>query len=283
MSITSDSVFIYTFLLCVALAACAFPVYGLIRKSAPGLGWNRHGNVSTECLNIIDILGLSIFFAIYATFLKEYLDPPKLDDHGDPVSVKITPLILTVGFIVQLVPPMLVVVLLVFRQINLVDFLGLAWRNARYLVVIAPAGVIVTYLFLFGLEMTGYNAWLSDYFGDQAKLQQTVKTYQETSAVTIRVMIAVSVILIAPIAEEIVFRGYIYTVTKRYSDRFFAAILSSLLFGVVHFNVMAFVPLVFLALVLVLAYELSGSIWAPISIHALFNATTILFQEAKFH
>lgn len=283
MSVTADYVFIYSFLLCLVLPVCAFPAHGLIRKVAPGLGLHRHGKVSTDSLGYLDILGLAIFFAIYAVFLKEHLAPPKLDENGDPVSVKITPLILSVGYIVQLVPPMLVVVLLVFRQISLVEFFGIRWKQARYLFVIAPAGVILTYIFVFWLEMNGFNAWLSDYFGDAAKLQETVKVYQQTSAVTIRIMIAVSVIVIAPVAEELVFRGYIYTTTKRFSDRFFAAALSSLLFGLVHFNIMAFVPLVFLALILVLSYELTGSIWAPISIHALFNASTIFFQEMKFH
>lgn len=283
MPITSDSVFTYTFLLCVALVVCAFTLFGVIRRNAPELGWHRHGKVNTEFLNIIDILGISIFFGIYAVFLKEYLDPPRLDENGDPVIVKITPAILFVGMIVQLVPAMVVLVLLIFRKIDPIRFFGVLSKSARYLIVIAPAGVIVTYLFLYGLEATGYNAWLSDHFGDQAKLQQTVKTYQEANAVTVRVMIAISVVLIAPIAEEIVFRGYIYTVTKRFSDRFFAAALSSLLFGVVHFNIMALLPLVFLALILTLAYELTGSLWAPISIHAMFNGTTILFQEIQFH
>jgi membrane protease YdiL (CAAX protease family) len=283
MPITSDSVFTYTFLLCVALIVCAFTLFGVIRRNAPELGWHRHGKVNTEFLNIIDILGISIFFGIYAFFLKEYLDPPRLDENGDPVIVKITPAILFVGMIVQLVPAMVVLVLLIFRKIDPIRFFGVLSKSARYLIVIAPAGVIVTYLFLYGLEATGYNAWLSDHFGDQAKLQQTVKTYQEANAVTVRVMIAISVVLIAPIAEEIVFRGYIYTVTKRFSDRFFAAALSSLLFGVVHFNIMALLPLVFLALILTLAYELTGSLWAPISIHAMFNGTTILFQEIQFH
>ena len=36
-------------------------------------------------------------------------------------------------------------------------------------------------------------------------------------------------------------------------------------------------------LILALAYELSGSIWAPISIHALFNASQLLVQEINFH
>ena len=163
------------------------------------------------------------------------------------------------------------------------QFLGLKWKHARYLWVITPAGVIIAYMFLFGIEYYGYSGWLEQYFGNDAKLQETVKTYQETSAVTVRIMIAISAILIAPIAEEIVFRGYIYTAVKRFSGRLFATVLSSLLFGVVHFNISALIPLVFLALILALAYELSGSIWAPISIHALFNASQLLVQEINFH
>ncbi|MBT8045473.1 MAG: CPBP family intramembrane metalloprotease [Verrucomicrobiae bacterium] len=283
MPTTSDTVFIYSYVLSIVMLLCAFPVYGLLRKNAPGLSWHRHGKVSTERLDFPDILGLILFIGIYGVFLKEHLTPPELDENGDRVVVKITPMILAAGYIVQLVPPLLVMVLLVFRQINLVEYFGLRWKKARYLIVMAPAGVITTYLFLFSLEMLGFNAWLTNHFGDQAELQQTVKTYQEASAVTVRIMIAVSVILIAPVAEEVVFRGYIYTATKRFSDRFFAAVFSSLLFGAVHFNIMALAPLIFLALVLAISYELSGSLWAPISIHALFNATTILFQEVKFH
>jgi membrane protease YdiL (CAAX protease family) len=138
-------------------------------------------------------------------------------------------------------------------------------------------------MFLFFLEYHGYSGWLEEQFGSDAQLQETVKTYQEANAITVRIMIAISAILIAPIAEEIVFRGYIYTTTKRFSGRLFATLLSSLLFGVVHFNITALIPLIFLAIVLALAYELSGSLWAPISIHALFNASQILFQEVKFH
>lgn len=283
MPFNTDSIFAYAFLLCVVLTLCAFALFAIIRKAMPSLQGHRIGKVKTDSLDHIDLLGLGLFFGIYAYFLKEYLDPPTLDENGNPAEITITPAILFVGYIVQLVPPLLVLVLLVFREINPLSFFGLLWKNARYVIVIAPAGVIATYIFLFGLEIGGFYSWLNDHFGDQAKLQQTVKTYQEANAVTIRIMIAISVIVIAPIAEEIVFRGYIYTATKRFSNGFTAALLSSLLFGVVHFNIAALVPLIFLALILALAYELTGSIWAPISIHAMFNATTILFQEINFH
>jgi len=247
------------------------------------MNWHRKGLVSTDALNVFDLLGLAIFFCIYAVFLLDYLTPAAVDEKGNPIQVHITPIILAVGIIVQLVPPLLVAVMLRARGVRVRDFLGLDWKHARYLWVITPGGVILAYMFLFFLEYHGYSGWLEEQFGSDAQLQETVKTYQEANAITVRIMIAISAILIAPIAEEIVFRGYIYTTTKRFSGRLFATLLSSLLFGVVHFNITALIPLIFLAIVLALAYELSGSLWAPISIHALFNASQILFQEVKFH
>jgi len=282
--ITADSIFIYGYFLCLALMATVLPLSLYAHRKDPSLKWHKKGLVRTDELNVFDLLGLSIFFSIYAVFLLEYLGgPSNLDENGNRVEVNITPLILAVGIIVQLVPPLVVAVLLRARGIGLVKFLGLNWKHARYLWVVTPAGVIIAYMFLFGIEYHGYSAWLEGHLGDHVKLQETVRTYQEANAVTIRIMIAISAIIVAPVAEEIVFRGYIYTTTKRFSSRFFATLLSSLLFAVVHFNITALIPLLFLAIILALSYELSGSLWAPISIHALFNASQIFFQEVKFH
>ena len=282
--ITADSIFIYGYFLCLALMATVLPLSLYAHRKDPSLKWHKKGLVRTDELNVFDLLGLSIFFSIYAVFLLEYLGgPSNLDENGNRVEVNITPLILAVGIIVQLVPPLVVAVLLRARGIGLVKFLGLNWKHARYLWVVTPAGVIIAYMFLFGIEYHGYSAWLEDHFGDDVKLQETVRTYQEANAVTIRIMIAISAIIVAPVAEEIVFRGYIYTTTKRFSSRFFATLLSSLLFAVVHFNITALIPLLFLAIILALSYELSGSLWAPISIPARFNASQIFFQEVKFH
>lgn len=283
MPMNADSVLIYTYCLCLALLVIVFPLCAYLRANAPRLSLHRKGLVRTDVLSVFDLLGLVIFLGIYGVFLLEHLNPPELDEQGNPVEIRITPLILGVGMIVQLVPPLLVAVMLVPRGVNLIDFLGIPWKKARYLWVAAPAGVIIAYLFMFSLEWWGYTALLKEYFGDEIKLQESIKTYQEANAVTIRVMIALSAIVIAPLAEEIVFRGYIYTTTKRFSGPFFAAGFSSLLFGLVHFNITALIPLIFLALILTISYELSGSIWVPVSIHALFNASQILFQEVQFH
>jgi len=280
---TADYVFSSTFALCIAAMLFAIPLYSYIRKTAPECAWNRHGNVSTEALNIADLLGIALFLGIYAYFLKDHLDGPPLDADGNIKENHITPLTLAAGMIAYLVPGIMVTALLMFRNINFIDFFGLNRLRITHILLIAPMGVIIAYVFFFGLNEVGFNNWLEAYFSNDIKIQQPVKIYQEADAVTIRIMIAISVIVIAPIVEEMVFRGYLYTATKRFTDRFFAAIITSLLFGVVHFNIGALLPLIFLALLLSASYELTGSLWAPISIHALFNATTIAFQEIQFH
>ena len=90
---------------------------------------------------------------------------------------------------------------------------------------------------------------------------------------------AFAVVVLAPVCEEVFFRGYIYAATKRFSDRFFACLFSSLLFAVVHHNINALFPLFFLAIILVIAYELTGSLWTPMLIHALVNANTLIIIQ----
>ncbi len=281
MPMTSDSVFTYTFLLCAVAITCAVPLYGLIRKNAPDLGWNRQGKVSTEFLNKADLLGIALFLLIYGAYLLASQAPPELNPDGTVKEIKITPLILVARIISQVVPGIIVMALLMFRNMNFVEFFGLRWKNARYLVVIAPMGVIFTYLFFFLLESSGYLDFLKNAFGDDSKEQETVRVYKEASATAIRILIAVSVCVVAPVIEELVFRGYIYASAKRFTDRFFAAAFSSLFFAVVHFNINALLPLFLLALILTLAYELTGSLWAPISIHALFNVSNLVMLEMQ--
>jgi len=83
--------------------------------------------------------------------------------------------------------------------------------------------------------------------------------------------------IIAPIAEEIVFRGYLY---KAFRDRFkpgYAIILSAALFSVIHLEWRAAVPLFVIGIVLAYVYEKTGNIMAPITLHILNNAIAFLF------
>lgn len=80
----------------------------------------------------------------------------------------------------------------------------------------------------------------------------------------------------APIFEEFVFRGYLYGVMKRHAGGLWSALTTALLFAAIHQNPPAIPAYMILSLGLTLVYELSGSLWAPIIMHALFNSVSIV-------
>jgi len=241
------------------------------------------GGVSTLEINKIDLFGIALIIG----FMSLNLIPEFIVAEGGsvPKKMSLTPGLLLVGMIAQLIPGLIVIALILARGTKLIEFFGLSlrWKNIRYLIIIAPLGVIYTFLFMWGLNALGYSEWLVQVFGQEVEVQDAIRIYQEADEVIIRVLMAISVVIIAPVIEEIVFRGYIYTVTKRYTARIFSTIISAVLFGVVHNYIPGLVPLAFLAILLTISYEITGSLWAPISIHALFNASTLLVQEIQFH
>ncbi len=238
------------------------------------------GKANPEGIGKIDFLGVGLLLGLFFLLM---LDPQGTVDKEKVMGL--TPPVMIAGMISQAVPGLIVLALLMARGIRFRDFFGLnwGWKEASKIVVIAPVGVIVTYLFMFILESSGYSQWLVRVFGQDVQVQDAVRIYQEADAVVIRMMLGISAVVIAPLVEEVVFRGYIYTVTKRYTARVFSTLVSALLFGVVHNYIPGLLPLAFLAVLLTVSYELTGSLWAPISIHALFNASTLLVQEIQYH
>jgi membrane protease YdiL (CAAX protease family) len=79
-------------------------------------------------------------------------------------------------------------------------------------------------------------------------------------------------VVLAPVVEEMLFRGILYPVIKELGYPRFALWSTSLVFGLVHANFMTFLPLTFLALLLVMLYEATDNLLAPILVHSLFNA-----------
>ncbi|MHB8781008.1 MAG: CPBP family intramembrane glutamic endopeptidase, partial [Candidatus Geothermincolia bacterium] len=79
------------------------------------------------------------------------------------------------------------------------------------------------------------------------------------------------VVLIAPIVEEILFRGILYPALRKRSGIGAAVLASSVLFAVLHLNWIAFLPLTAVGVVLALLYEWRGSLVAPIVAHAVNN------------
>ena len=83
------------------------------------------------------------------------------------------------------------------------------------------------------------------------------------------------IILLAPIIEEVIFRGLFYAALKSYFPWFVSLIFSSVIFSLIHENILAFTLLFSLSLLLTLIYELYGKLFYPILIHSCFNISML--------
>ena len=87
-----------------------------------------------------------------------------------------------------------------------------------------------------------------------------------------RLALGAAAVLLAPVAEEALFRGILYPAIKQAGYPRLALWGTALLFAAVHMNVVTFLPLAVLALVLTALYEWTNNLLAPITAHVLFNA-----------
>jgi len=106
--------------------------------------------------------------------------------------------------------------------------------------------------------------------------QEVIRIFENASTAAQRIPIILLAVVIAPVAEELAFRGYLYGVIKRYFGAVPALLLTGILFALIHLNLPSFFPLLVLASVLALSYELSGSLLVPMAMHALFNSLSLL-------
>jgi hypothetical protein len=106
---------------------------------------------------------------------------------------------------------------------------------------------------------------------------QGIDIVTESTVVSLQVIVIVGAVVIAPVSEELLFRGLFQTTLRSYSERPWLSIfITSLIFASVHENVTHWPALFVLAVGMGYAYEKSGSLWRPIFIHALFNGLTLL-------
>lgn len=134
--------------------------------------------------------------------------------------------------------------------------------------IVSTAAVLLFAAYPLLLAADGLSRWL---LGGGSTRQQIIEMFTGSETLQQRILIIVLAIAIAPFAEEFIFRFFLYGVLKRYLGRTPGLILNSLLFAAVHVHLPSFGPLFILGGCLTLAYEWSGSILVPMTMHALFN------------
>jgi membrane protease YdiL (CAAX protease family) len=89
-------------------------------------------------------------------------------------------------------------------------------------------------------------------------------------------LLVVFAVVVAPVFEELFFRGFMYPALKQRFGAWRAMSIVSILFALSHAHLPSFLPLFILALGFGLAYELTGSLLVPTGMHALFNAMMVV-------
>jgi hypothetical protein len=123
-----------------------------------------------------------------------------------------------------------------------------------------------------GLVLLLFGAMVSTaIFGEHGSTQDAIELFSEHRHFEIRAALAVSACVFAPIFEEIIFRGFLYRNLRDMVGKTPAMCLTGLLFGLVHFDLPLVLPLAGLGFVLCLLFERSGTLLAPILVHAAWN------------
>jgi membrane protease YdiL (CAAX protease family) len=193
---------------------------------------------------------------------------------GDELAPKVT--------IDQVVPGTLPFVILAAGLAAFVRFRGIKLWNALgfdrvsvpralaisvgLLLAALPLLLVASMIMQIVLRQSAHEQDLVTLFRDVAR------TGNQAGVMTILVAGAV----VAPICEEFLFRGFFYSVFKRYLGPVAAALLTAALFAGVHLNLAAMPSLFLLALCFTVAYESTGSLLVPMTMHALFNASQLV-------
>lgn len=111
---------------------------------------------------------------------------------------------------------------------------------------------------------------------DEFPPQELIKLFTEGGDPTAMTLLVIFAVVLAPIVEEIIFRGGIYRFLKSQTTLLPAQIISGAFFAVMHGNLMSFLPLVVVGILLARVYERSGNILVPMCFHACFNGFSLL-------
>jgi membrane protease YdiL (CAAX protease family) len=144
--------------------------------------------------------------------------------------------------------------------------LGLHWPQPRDLAY-GLAGTVAMFL------ATQIAAVVQSALLHTKVTETSVELFSSTTDPRLLAGMVVVAVVIAPITEELVFRGFLFNALHRYFPVWIAIVLSSLMFGLLH-GLTAWFPLGCAGAVLALVYYRSGSLTAAMLTHALFNATS---------
>jgi membrane protease YdiL (CAAX protease family) len=90
------------------------------------------------------------------------------------------------------------------------------------------------------------------------------------------IAIGIAVVITAPIAEEVFFRGFMFGGLRRTLPLWPAALISGVIFAIPHLDVGLMIPFTFIGAILANTYHASGRLAASITVHFIFNLVSFV-------
>lgn len=94
-------------------------------------------------------------------------------------------------------------------------------------------------------------------------------------------VIVLAAVIVAPLAEEMLFRGLVQHTLEKYREPAIAIVLTSVLFALVHFNPWTAIQITMLGLVLGYMTWKSGSILPAVILHGLNNLFSLVLMNSN--
>lgn len=138
--------------------------------------------------------------------------------------------------------------------------------------LLAPAGA-VAYIILTTIISTLAAMLLT--FVDYSQVQET--GFSNLAMQSEYTLAFLSLVIVAPIAEELLFRGYLFGKLRKHAPLWVSILITSLLFAVVHFQWNVSIDVFALSIILCLLRVWSGSLWPSILLHMLKNGVAFYF------
>lgn len=158
------------------------------------------------------------------------------------------------------------------------------WKRAFGLHIGSPTTIIIHGI-VFGLAAFPLSLMLVDglqvvleQLGLHSEPQEVIKMIQQDGPGSLSQKVAIGILslCVAPIVEEVLFRGVLYVHLRDMGYPQLAMWGSAMLFGFVHGNSTAFIPMVLLAIFLTLIYEKYANLMVCMATHVTFNAANFI-------
>jgi uncharacterized protein len=170
----------------------------------------------------------------------------------------------------------------IFSYVPLLIFIAIAlpWLAKRPLgAILGPfggrqlfAGLVGAILMWLAVMIVG--AIQAGFVGHQAT-QTAVKLFENAKPGFWLDVMAVVAVTLAPFAEELVFRGFIFNALWKRLPFSLSALGSGIIFGLAHGQAVGVAPLAAGGFVLASVYARSGSLWSSMIAHGTFNGITL--------